>query len=129
DGDGEPARLEGADVHSAVDGAGQAALVGADTAGKEGVIARVDGRAAGQQGHRLGRTAVVTQGRQQGVERLRDAAGQVGADPAGAAVARADQVVAQRSNAPRNVRTGGGRIAGDDRVCQGDRARAGEAAV
>ena len=62
-------------------------------AGMQGVVARVDGRAAGQQGHRLGRPAVVAQRGQQGVERRRDGAGQVGADPAGAAVGLADQVV------------------------------------
>ena len=62
--------------------------------GIEGVVARVDGRAAGQQGHGLGRPAVVAQRCQQGIERRGDGAGQVGADPAGAAVGLADQVVA-----------------------------------
>ena len=48
----------------------KAALVGGDAGGNQGVIARVDGRAAGQQGHRLGRAAVIAQRCQQGVERL-----------------------------------------------------------
>ena len=71
---------------------GRAALVGGDAA--DGVVTRADGRAAGQQGHRLGRAAVIAQRRQHGVKRLGDRAGQVGADPAGAAVGLADQVVA-----------------------------------
>ena len=96
-GEGEPTRLEGADVDSAVDDAGEPALVGGDAGGDEGVVARVDGRAAGQQGHGLGRAAVVAQRCQQGVERRGDGAGQVGADPAGAAVGLADQVVAPGS--------------------------------
>ena len=75
---------------------GEAALVGGDAGGNEGVIARVDGRAAGQQGHRLGRAAVVAQWCQQRVERHGASAGQVGADPAGAGVGLADQVVALR---------------------------------
>ena len=96
--------LEGADVDDAVDDAGEAALVGGDAGGNEGVVARVDGRAAGQQGHGLRRPAVIAQRCQQRVERLGDGAGQVGADPAGAAVGRADQVVALRSEDARDVR-------------------------
>ena len=70
DGDGEPARLERTDIHGAVDDASEAALVGGDAGGNEGVVARVDGRAAGQEGHGLGRAAVIAQRCQQRVERL-----------------------------------------------------------
>ena len=84
----------------------------------DGVVARVDGRAAGQQGHRLGRAAVVAQRRQQGVERRGDGAGQVGADPAGAAVGLADQVVALGGDDAADVGAGAGRVRGDDRVDQ-----------
>ena len=87
--------------------AGSAALVGGDAGGNEGVVARVDGRAAGQQGHGLGRPAVVAQRGQQGVERRGDGAGQVGADPAGAAVGLADQVVAPGSRRRRRHRARG----------------------
>ncbi len=104
-GDGEPARLEGADVDRAVDDAGEPALVGGDACGNEGVVARVNGRAAGQQGHGLGRATVIAQGCQQGIERIGDGAGQVGADPAGAAVGLAYQVVAQGRDTAIDVRT------------------------
>ena len=43
----------------------QPALVGGDAGGDEGVVARAEGRAAGQQGHGLGRAAVVAQRCQQ----------------------------------------------------------------
>ena len=49
---------------------GEAALVGGDTGGNEGVVARADGRAAGQQGHGLGRAAVIAQRRQHGLSGL-----------------------------------------------------------
>ena len=51
-----------------------AALVGGDAGGNEGVIARVDRRAAGQLGHRLGRPAVVTQGSEHRVGHADDVA-------------------------------------------------------
>ena len=69
----------------------------------DAVTARVDGRAAGQQGHGLGRPAVVAQGSQDGAERQGGGAGQVGADPAAAAVGLADQVVALRRDDSENV--------------------------
>src|SRR5262249_24807356 len=47
--------------------AGEAALVGGDAGGNEGVTASVDGRAAAQEGHRLGRATVVAQRGQQRV--------------------------------------------------------------
>src|SRR3989442_506938 len=54
-------KLEGTDVHRAVDDAGVSspALVGADAGGDEAFTAGIDGRAAGQEGHRFGRPAVV----------------------------------------------------------------------
>ena len=86
--------------------------------------ARADGRAAGQQGHGLGRPAVIAQRCQQGVERLGDGAGQVGADPAGAAVGLADQVVPLGGKGPERIGpAGGGRVPRHDGVAEGDRAR------
>ena len=108
--------LEGADVDRAVKR--EATLIGRDVV--DG--ARVDGGAAGKQGHRLGRAAIIAQWRQQGVERLGVGAGQVGRDPAGAAVGLADQVVALRSEAARDVRPRAGRVPADDRVAQRGRA-------
>ena len=60
---------------------GSAALVGGDAGGNEGVIARVDRRAAGQHGHGLGRPAVVAQGSQQRVGHADDVAVDPVADP------------------------------------------------
>ena len=120
--DREPTRLEGADVHDGVDDAGQPTLVGGDAGRNEGVIARVDGRAAGQQGHGLGRAAEIAQWSEQGIERRGDGSGQVGADPAGAAVGLADQVVALRSDAASDVGTSGGRVHRHDGVAEGHRA-------
>ena len=57
------------------------------------VAARADGRAAGQQGHGLGRPAVVAQRCQQGVERTRRWCPSGRIDPARSAVGLADQVV------------------------------------
>ena len=106
-----------------VDDAGEPALVGGDAGGDEGVVARVDGRAAGQQGHRLGRAAVVAQRGQQGIERRGDGAGQVGADPAAAAVGLADQVVALGDEGTEGVGpAGAGRVLRHDRVAEGHRA-------
>ena len=82
-------------------------------------IARADGRAAGQQGQGLGRAAEIGQGGQIGVERAGDGALQVGADPAGAAVGLADQVVAQGGEGSVGIGpTVGGRVPGDDGVAQ-----------
>ena len=84
------------------------------------IVPRVDGRAAGQQGHGLGRAAVIGQRRQQGVERLGDGAGQVGADPAGAAVGLADQVVALGGKGSERIGpAGGGRVPRHDGVAEG----------
>src|SRR5262249_16700808 len=112
--------LEGADVHGSVGDAceASAALVGDDAGGNGSGVAPVDGRAPGQQGHRLGRAAVVGQGCQHGVKRRGDGAGLVGADPAGAAIGLADQVVAEGGDVGIGVGRKTGRIAGDDCVGQ-----------
>ena len=106
--------LEGADVDRAGDDAGQAALVGR---GRGGVVAGVEGRAAGQEGVGEGRAAVVLQGAEQGVD-----VQEVGAGEAAAAAGVADQVMAQRAEVAGQVGAGGGRVAGDDGVPGGERA-------
>ena len=101
------AGLEGADVDSAVPRIRPRWSVVMPLIGD----AAADGRAAGQQGHGLGRPAVIAQRGQHGVERLGDGAGQVGADPAGAAVGLADQVVALEVKVPKTSGAiGGGRV-------------------
>ena len=97
--------LVGTDVHRATDDSRvtNPALIGGDAGGYQGIVAGVDGWAAAQQGHGLGRAAVIAQRCQHGVKRLGDGAGQVGADPAGAAVGLADQVVALRGKCSADV--------------------------
>ena len=95
-----------------------AALVGGGDAAGAG--AGVDGRAAGQQGHGLGRPAVVAQRGEQRVGRADDVAGDVVAEPARAA--GADQVVAPETRSSDVSRRRSTVIAGDDRVGQRGRA-------
>ena len=94
-----------------------AALVGGRGAGRG---AGVDRRAAGQQGDRLGRAAIVAQGPQPRVGH----ADEVAVDPIDqpARAAGADQVVRARDGAHDVAGAGAGGVAGDDRVGQRGRA-------
>ncbi len=90
-------KLEGADVDWAIQR--EATLIGGDAADGDAVA---DGRAAGEQGHGLGRSAVVAQ-------RSQSQAAQAGQDdvavlPVGepARAAGADQVMAPRDTASTN---------------------------
>src|SRR5262249_33596883 len=96
----------GADVNAAA--AQHAALVGRAQLGR---VAGVQGRAAAQQGVRLGRAAVILQGAEQ-----RGDVEQVGGAEAAAAARVADQVVAPGADVARQIGGGGGRITGDDGV-------------
>ena len=93
DGEGEAAGLEGADVGGGALGPGDAALVGGHARHGD---AGVDGRAAGEQGHGLGRPAVVGQRAEQGV-----GVDQVGGIEGEAGVV-GEQVVAERAEGDGN---------------------------
>src|SRR5262249_31138529 len=85
--------------------------------------ARADGGAAGQQGHGLGGPAVPAQRPKTGVERLGGGAGEVGGDPAAAAVGDADEGVAQAGDRSAvHVRPGRGGVPSDDRAGEGHHA-------
>ena len=112
--------LEGADVHGAVDDAGVAALVGGDTAGNERRCyprrwLGCPGSKAMSGSGRRSRPAAPAGGQAAG-----DGAGQVGADPAGAAVGLADQVVALGDEGSVRIGpAGGGRVPRHDGVADG----------
>src|SRR5262249_45281779 len=103
--------LEGADVDGAIDNAKIAALVGGRGVG---IVAGVDGRAAGQQGHGRGGSAVVLQGAEQRVD-----VEQVAAGEAAAPGATADEVAALVGQRPSEVGAGRGAVAGEDDVVDG----------
>ena len=107
--------LERPDVDPAVNDAGEAgaALV---PRRRVGGVAGADGRAAGEQGHRLGRPAVVLQRAELGVDRRGSRADQVGGASAATAGAVADQVVALTVQVSIDIGPGRGAIPGDDRV-------------
>ena len=72
------------------------------------IVASVNGRTAGQQGHSLGRPAVVGQGPKEGIERIGTGPGQVGVgpgrNPAAAAIGCAYQVVAEAVHRSQHIR-------------------------
>ena len=111
--------LEGADINLAVHDAVESALVGGDA----GRYCRRRWPGGREQGHGLGRTAVVAQRAKQGIEWRGAGALQIGANPAAAAVGRADQVVAMGRDTARDVRAIGGRVPGHDGVAQLRRGR------
>ena len=82
--------------------------------------ARVDCRATEQELDRFGRPAKVAERSEPRVERVGDRAGQVGCDPAGAAVGLADEVKAVGREAAEYVGTDRGDVRRHDGVGDGD---------
>src|SRR5262249_30313802 len=108
--------LDGADVHRGGEDAGGAALVGGDAGGGQGVAARVEGGAAGQQGHGLRGAAVVARLIQEGV--AGDRTGQAAAAVLDQVVAAADCGGGRDGDVP--ARAGGhDRVVDRQRACLG----------
>ncbi len=120
-GEGESLRLEGANVAVRPHRTGDATLVeivhrAGSSGGADGIVARVNGGGAGQEGNRLGRATVIAEGSEQG-----GLAGDVAA--AGERAARAARVVNQvvaAAEGPGKV-AAGGRV-GDDGIDERHRA-------
>src|SRR5262249_12104421 len=110
--------LEGADVDGAPHDAREA-VASLVEIGRAGVVASIDGRAAGEQGHRQGGPAVVLERAGVGVNGIRGGANEVGAGVAAAAIAIADQVVTLAVHGALHVGSGGQRgVSCDDCVSQ-----------
>src|SRR5207245_5872332 len=111
-----------ADVDGPADDSGKAALVGGRGVG---VVARVHGGTAGKQGHRLARPTVVLKGSEQRIDRTGRRADLVAVDSVGQAAAAgavADQIVAGRRDGSEKICSVLGRVTGNKRVDQDDRA-------